>query len=116
MLLPAAAFTGWFLASEQKISFPGFTVDHLYDFSPWIVLTFIVLAVSVALFIRVRQRWFKIAELIFSGLFTSLVIILASKRLGLVSFICLAIMILSFLLVPAVVEHRLKKGNRTLST
>ena len=116
MLLPASAFVGWFLAAGQKASFPGLKIDFLYDYAPWTGFTFMVFAVSVALFIRLRQRWLRIVALITSGLVTSMVTILASNQLGLPSFIVLVVLILSFLLVPAFVERKVRRRNQSAIT
>ena len=116
MLLPASAFAGWFLAAGQKASFPGLKVSFMYNFAPWTGLTFMVLAVSVALFIRLRQRWLRITALITSGVIISMVIILASGQLGLASFVGLVLLILSFLLVPAFVERKVRRGNQSAIT
>ncbi|MDD5288266.1 MAG: hypothetical protein PHY28_04055 [Dehalococcoidales bacterium] len=109
MLLPASAFVGWFLATGQNVKFPSLEIEFLYGFAPWTGLTFLVLAISVALFIRLRQRWLRIAALIASGVVTAMVTILASSRLGLASFIALVVLIFSFLLVPAFVERKVKQ-------
>lgn len=109
MLLPASAFVGWFLAAGQKARFPGFKIDFMYNYAPWTGLTFMVLAVLVALFIRLRQRSLRIAALIISGVIVSLVTILASNQLGLAAFIGLVILILSFLLIPAFVGNKVKR-------
>ena len=71
MLLPASAFVGWFMAAGQKSSFPGLKIDFMYNFAPWTGLTFMVLAISVASFIRLRQRWLRITALIISARFTA---------------------------------------------
>jgi hypothetical protein len=110
MLLPAAAFTGWFMAAEHRVIFPGLQIDFLYDFAPWTGFTFMVLGISVALFVKFSQRWIKIAALISSGVVTALVTTLASHKLGIISFIGLILLILSFLIVPAFVEHRARRG------
>jgi len=112
MLLPTSAFVGWFLAAGQKAQYPSFRIDFMYDYAPWNGLTFMVLAVAVALFIRLRQRSLRIAALIVSGLIVSLVTILVSNVLGLTAFISLAVLILSFLLVPAFVGNKLKLVNQ----
>lgn len=116
MLLPASTFTGWFLAASQETGIPGLKDNILFDFALWKGLTFMVFAVSVVLFIRLRQRWLRIVALITSGLVTSTVIILASNRLGLASFIALFLLILSFLLVPAFVERKVRRGNQSAIT
>ena len=109
MLLPASAFAGWFLAAGQKASFPGMKINFMYNFAPWTGLTFMVLAVSVALFIRLRQRWLRITALITSGVVTTIVTILASNQLGIDSFIGLVMLILSFLMVPAFVARKVRQ-------
>lgn len=114
MLLPASAFAGWFLAAGQKASFPGFKINFMYDFAPWTGLTFMVLAVSVALFIRLPQRWLRIATLVTAGVLISLVTILASNQLGLASFIGLVVLILSFLLIPAFVERKVRRNQSAI--
>jgi len=111
MLLPATAFAGWFLAAGQKTSFLGLKINSMHDHAPWTSLTFIVLAVSAALFIRLPHRWLRITALIISGLLITIVTTLVSNELGLVSFIGLALLLLSFLLVPAFVERRVREKN-----
>ena len=46
-----------------------------------------------------------------SGLLITIVTTLVSNELGLVSFIGLALLLLSFLLVPAFVERRVREKN-----
>jgi hypothetical protein len=116
MLLPASTFVGWFLAAEQNTSFSSIKIDILYNFALWKGLTFMVFAVSVTLFMRLRQRWLRIVALITSGLVTSMVTILASNRLGLLSFIILVLLSLCFLLVPAFIEHKVRRGNQSAIT
>jgi hypothetical protein len=116
MLLPASAFVGWFMAAGQKSSFPGLKIDFMYNFAPWTGLTFMVLAISGALFIRLRQRWLRITALIISGVMISAVTILASNGLGLISFLGLVLLILSFLLVPAFVERKVRGRNQSAIT
>jgi len=112
MLLPVPSIAGWFLAVEEGSGFSGFSIEHLYDFAPWIGLSFLVLAVAVATFIRLRQRWLKVMVLGTSGLITLGMVIFASSRLGLFAFIGLVLLMISFLLVPALLERRLKHGGQ----
>ena len=116
MLLPASAFVGWFMAAGQKSSFPGLKIDFMYNFAPWTGLTFMVLAISVASFIRLRQRWLRITALIISGVVISTLTILAVDGLGLVAFLGLVLLILSFLLVPAFVERKVRGRNQSAIT
>lgn len=111
MFLPIPAMTGWFIAAGQESVLPDMIV--LNNFAPWTGLTFLVLALSVVLFIRLKQRWLRIIAIIMSGVTTSLVVILASNRLGFASFLGLTALLLSFLLVPAFLEHNIKQENES---
>ncbi len=105
MLVPVPTFVGWFLASGQTM-FPDLKLGFLYDFAPWTGFTFLVLGVSVAMFVRLKYRWLRIAALIISSLMSAAVVTLASSQLGFVAFLGLALLMLSFVLVPAYIEHR----------
>jgi hypothetical protein len=105
MLVPVPTFVGWFLASGQTM-FPYLKLGFLYDFAPWTGFTFLVLGVSVTLFVRLKYRWLRIAALIVSSLMSAAVVTLASSQLGFVAFLGLALLMLSFVLVPAYIEHR----------
>jgi len=112
MLLPVPSIVGWFLAMEQGGIFTGFKLERLYDFGPWVGLCFLVLAITVAVFIRLRRRWLKILALVTSGLLTSTMVTLSSSRLGLFAFIGLVVLMLSFLLVPALLDRRIRHSNQ----
>jgi hypothetical protein len=114
MLVPLPTFVGWFLASGQAM-FPDLKLGFLYDFAPWTGFTFLMLGVSVALFVRLRYRWLRIAALIISSLMSAVVVTLASSQLGFVAFLGLALLMLSFVLVPAYVEHRVHH-NQPMAT
>ena len=117
MLLPVPTVIGWFLAVKQGGKYSsGFSLEHLYDFAPWIGLSFLVLGVTVAAFIRLRQRWLKILALVASGLLTLTMVTFASSKLGLFAFIILILLMLSFLLVPALLEHRIRHGGQQVAT
>ncbi len=113
MLLPIPTFVGWFLVTKQETIFPSFKINFLYDFAPWTGLTFLILALSVALIIRVRQRWLRITALTISGLVTPLVVILPGNRVGIASSVILIVLILSLLLVPAFIEHKVKERTNS---
>lgn len=115
MLLPVPSIVGWFLAVEQGGGFSGVSLEHLYDFAPWTELSFLVLAVAVATFIRLRQRWLKVVVLGLSGLVTLTMVIFASNRLSLFAFIGLVLLMVSFLLVPALLERRLKRRGQRVA-
>lgn len=108
MLVPVPTFVGWFMASDQMV-FPELKLGFLHDFAPWSGLTFLMLGVSAALFTRFNNRWLRIAALSMSGIMPAAVIILASNRLGFATFIGLAFLMLSFVLVPVFIEHHMRQ-------
>jgi len=112
MLLPVPSMVGWFLAMEQGGIFTGFKLERLHDFGPWVGLSFLVLAITVAAFIRLRRRWLKILALVTSGLLTSTMVILSSSKLGLFAFVGLILLMLSFLLVPALLDRRIRHNKQ----
>jgi len=116
MLLPVPSIVGWFLAVQQGGGLSGFSFERLRDFGPWVGLSFLVLAVTVAAFIRLRRRWLKILALVTSGLLTSTMVTLSSSRLGLFAFIGLVVLMLSFLLVPALLDRRIRHSNQQTAT
>ena len=109
MLLPVPIIIGWFLAVQLKGRFPEFSMPHLNDLAPWIGLSFLVLAVSVAMFVRLRQRWLKVTVLIAAGILTLLMVAYyADGRLGLPTLLVLILLMLSIFLVPALVERKVR--------
>jgi hypothetical protein len=109
MLLPVPIIIGWFLTVQLKGRFPEFSMPHLYDLAPWIGLSFLVLAVSVAMFVRLRQRWLKVTVLIAAGILTLLMVAYyADGRLGLPILLVLILLMLSIFLVPALVDRKVR--------
>ena len=70
MLLPMPIIVGWYLAIAPSGNLSEESVQQLYYFAPWIGLSFMGLALTIAIFIRVRQRWLRITLLAASGLVT----------------------------------------------
>jgi hypothetical protein len=109
MLMPAPIAAAWFLVVgyEGKLG-----LDYLRYFGPWIGLSFLIMAISVAFFIRLRQRVLKIAMLLVSAFLTlTLVLYYAQGRLGLPAFIILLVLILGLFITPAILEHRIKRNQ-----
>ncbi len=110
MLFPIPIIIGWFLAVELEGKFPEFSMQHLHDFAPWIGLSFLALAAAVATFIRLRQRWLKIAILVVSGLLTlTMVAYYADGRLSPTAFLVLMLVMLGLFLSPALIERKIRK-------
>lgn len=108
MLLPIPMVLGWILAlgiGERLLSY-----EQLYNAAPWIALSFAVLAVTAATFIRIRQRWAKAGALIILEILALMIAAWAGKNA--VSFwvwLLLILLSLSLLLSPALLEQRDKK-------
>jgi len=113
MLLPVPTIIAWILVVEPEGRFPFYSVQHIYEFAPWIGLSFSALAVAVATFIRLRQRWLKQAALFISGVLTlTMVAYYAEGRLSLTAFLILVLIVLALFLTPALLERRIKHGKQ----
>ncbi len=109
MLFPVPIILGWLLAVQLEGRFPAFSVERLHNLAPWIGLSFLALAVTAATFIRLRQRWLKVALLLLSGLLTlTMVAYHADGRLSLPVFLVLILVLLSLFLTPALFERKIR--------
>jgi len=109
MLLPVPIIIGWFIAMGQEGKFPAYSLENLHDSTRWIGLSFLALAVTVVTFVRLRQRWLKVAVLFITGMITlTLIALYAWGRLGLPAFLILILLMLSIFLIPALLERKLK--------
>jgi len=112
MLFPMPVIIGWFLSVGSE-GFPDFNHDEIYNFAPWIGLSFVALGISVAVFIRLRQRWLKVSVLLAGGLLTlTAVAYYAGNRLGLSAFLFLTLVMFGLFLAPALLERRIRRGLR----
>jgi len=112
-LFPVPIIIGWFLAVELGVKFPDFSPQRLHDLAPWIGLSFLALAISVAAFIRLRQRWLKVSILVVSGLATlTMVACYTRGKLSLPAFLVLIVMMLGLFLTPALVARKLKNRSQ----
>jgi len=110
MLFPIPVVAGWLLAIEFGGKFPELSVQRLYDLAPWIGLSFLTLAAAVAAFVRLRQRWLKVAILVVSGLLTlAMVAYYAEGRLSWPAFLVLILVMFGLFLTPALVERRIRR-------
>lgn len=115
MLVPVPTFVGLFMASDRGV-IPDLKLSFFYNFAPWSALTFLMLGVAAALFIRLKNRWLRITALSASGILPATIIILASNRLGFSAFVGLALLMLSFVLVPVYIEHRVHHEESTAAS
>ncbi len=113
MMLPVPIIIGWFLASGKEGQFFEFSFDYIGYFAPAIGLTFLVLAITVATFIRLRQRWLKLVLLPISGILTlAMVAFYSEGRLSLASFVVLILIMAGLLLSPAVMGKWMRNGKQ----
>ena len=113
MLLPIPIIAGWVLAVEPQGRFTEYSMQRVYDFAPWIGLSFLALALTIAAFVRLRQRWLRVAILIISGLLTlTMIAYYADGRLGLPAFLILILAMWGLFLIPALLERWLRSGGQ----
>ncbi|MFC2063055.1 hypothetical protein ACFLS8_03845 [Chloroflexota bacterium] len=113
MLFPVPVIMGWFLAVSLEGRFPEFSTPHLYEFAPAIGMSFLTLALAVAAFVRLRQRWAKVTVLFISGLLTlTVVLCYADGRLSWPVYLLLTLVMLGLFLTPALVERRVRQQQQ----
>jgi hypothetical protein len=109
MLLPMPIIIGWYLAISPSGELSEETLQQLYYFAPWIGLSFMGLALTIAVFIRLRQRWLRISLLAASGLTTLILIVYHSTGyVNNLAFLGLLFIMWGVLLIPPILERRLK--------
>jgi hypothetical protein len=115
MLLPLPIIIGWILAISPSGKLSEESLQRLYYYAPWIGLSFMGLALTIAVFIRLRQRWLRVSLLTASSLLTlSLIVYYSTGHLINLAFLGLLIMMWGVLLIPLLLERRLK-NKRILS-
>jgi len=115
MLLPMPIIIGWFLTLVPGAKITSETLGRINYFAPWIALSFLILALTIAAFIRLRQRWLRIALLSISGLLTlTLVVYYAGGRLSIQTFAGLTLIMWGLFLIPPLMEQCLRKTRRIL--
>ncbi|MFQ6122541.1 MAG: permease prefix domain 1-containing protein [Dehalococcoidales bacterium] len=113
MLLPIPIITGWVLAVAPEGELTEYSRQRIYEFAPWIGLSFLALALAIAAFIRLRQRWLKIAVLTISGLLIlTMVAYYANGQLSLSAFLVLILAMWGLFLIPALLEQRIRSSGQ----
>ncbi|OGO06354.1 MAG: hypothetical protein A2Y92_00430 [Chloroflexi bacterium RBG_13_57_8] len=114
MLLPIPIITGWFLAISPSWKINEYSLQRLHIFAPWIGLSFLILAATIAAFIRLRQRWLRVGLLAVSGLGTlALVVYHSTGRLNTPTFLGALLVMWGVFLAPPLLERYLEKHRRT---
>ena len=112
MLLPIPVIVGWYLAISPEGNLMEISLQRLYDFAPWIGLSFMALAITIAIFIRLRRRWIRIGLLATSGLLTiTLIVRYTTGKLNMFTFLGLIMVMWGVLLLPPLLEHLIRTGN-----
>jgi hypothetical protein len=112
MLLPLPIIVGWFLAVSPGARVSEYSLQRVYYFAPWIGLSFLALALTIAAFIRLRQRRLRLYLLIMSGLLTLAPMIyytgdgfITPSSLGLI------LVMWGVFLIPPVLERRFRNSR-----
>jgi hypothetical protein len=109
-LLPLPIVVGWFLAVSPSGKFTASSLERINYYAPWIGLSFLALALTIAAFIRLRQRWLRIGLMAASGLSTlTLVVYYSTGRLNTFTFLGLVLVMWGVLLVPPLLERFLRR-------
>ena len=113
MLLPLPIIIGWFLAISPEGRINGSSLQRVYYFAPWIGASFLVLAVTIGAFIRLRQRWLRIGLLAVSGPLTlTLVFYYTNDRFNTLTFLGLFLVMWGVFIVPPLLERYLRSGRK----
>lgn len=111
MLLPIPIVLGWMLALELEDNLIWH--EQLREFAPLIALSFAVLALTVATFMRIRQRWAKIGALLTLEILLLVIIGLGGKStIGFGGWLILVLLALLLLLGPALLERQMREADR----
>ncbi|MBN2239408.1 MAG: hypothetical protein JW712_06520 [Dehalococcoidales bacterium] len=113
MMLPVPITIGWVLASGHDGNLLRVDLDYVEYFATGIGLSFLALAVTTVVFLRMRRRWLRGVLLILSS-FISLVVVTwySEGRIGLPLSLGLILMTLMALLAPAVIDRRFRRRKR----
>ena len=109
MLLPIPIIIGWFLAISPEGKLTESSLERATSMAPWIGLSFMALALTIATFIRLRQRWLRIGLLVLSGIITlTLVVNYAYGQINTLMFVGLMLVMWGIFLVPPLLERRIR--------
>jgi hypothetical protein len=107
MLLPIPIVLSWILALGIKDGLLQY--EHIHHTSPWIALSFAVLAVTAATFVRIRQRWAKAGALVTPQILLLLAVALTGKyAVSFWAWLLLVILSLFLLVGPALLERKIR--------
>jgi len=112
MLLPMPIIIGWYLAISPSGNLSEESLQQLYYFAPWIGLSFMGLALTIGIFVRVRQRWLRITILAASGLLTLILVVYHSTGyVNNLAFLGLLLVMWGVFFIPPLLERRFRKSR-----
>jgi hypothetical protein len=110
MLLPVPIVLGWILALEFEDTLIWY--KQLQEFASQIALSFAVLALTVATFIRIRQRWAKVGALLTLEIFILVIVALGgNSAIGFGGWLLLVLLSLVLVLGPALLERKMRESD-----
>jgi hypothetical protein len=110
MLLPVPIVIGWLMVLSTSDTFLG--SELICEVAWWISLSFTVLALAVATFIRVRQRWMKTVALLACSTIVLIVVALVGvNSLNFWACLFLSLLMLLHLFLPAWLERRIRNNE-----
>jgi hypothetical protein len=110
MLLPLPIVLGWVIALQIDAQFMQY--EEIHEAAPWIALSFAVLALTVAVFIRVKKRWIKTGALLIPVILILLIVALDSRNaLNFWGWLILALLTGLNVLIPALLEGATKRSR-----
>jgi hypothetical protein len=111
MLLPVPIVLGWILALELDDGLMWY--EQLQGFASQIALSFAVLALTVAAFIRTRQRWLKIGTLLTLEMVILVIVALGgNSAIGVGGWLLLVFLSLILVLGPALLERKIRETDQ----
>jgi len=116
MLLPLPIIVAWYISVCPTGKINEESLAKVNTCAPWIGLSFMMLAFSIGTFLRLRQRWLKITALALSGLVTlTVAVFIATGLSDKLRFMWLVMGMWGVILIPPVLERKLKTGRLWLS-
>ncbi len=107
MMIPIPIVLGWVMVLSTSDIFLG--SERVHEAASWIAFSFALLALSVATFIRVRQRWLKAgALLVCATMVLAVMALISNNALSLWAWLLLSLLALSHLFVPALLERGMR--------
>lgn len=111
MVLPMPALVAWLLVLRQGSLLPQAPGLAAGSLAHWIALSFVVMGLGTALFIRLRRRWMKAGALLVSQVFVGMLVAAHASGLATWNWLLLAAVGLVCLAGPALLEGSLIRGK-----